>query len=447
MSPSRKCLAIAVMCAAAATSTSTCQAGPILDWLFPRRAERNQQRQAAQASLNTYRFPLSNYYAGSAFGNGYWATLPQQAAWTSNYAPTTAYRSVWAPVPVTTYSPVTYQNPLSSSATLQPCTSYAWQSRRVPYTTFRPTLGANAYTTRMPVASTASPLQIGSEWTPVGRSTLMPGFTQGATTAGYATSTDFTPVAPAAATLPLTSNTSSGLPTATAGATEWQPVPDSESQPRQQAPADAAPELPEYETQRQLDPTSPDSDESFYDRDRNAQDRENTGVETRRLVPVYPKREASSSRTNRSGVGSFDTRYGAIVPQYVAPKAAIPESPSYADFGPRPASSSNTHSAPSQPLPRLRPIPDPERQRRSWEADGAPNLLDGDEDRTAQLQLRRERSTPRQPAYLQIAPGRESAARFAPITWQRVDIESGGKIVRHGSRPAADEDGWRAPIR
>ena len=112
---------LAIVCVTSFTiGSSTCQAGPILDWLFPNRASR---RAASNAGRLTYRIPVNAYQYNM-----------------SGYSPTTAYRSVWAPVPVTQYRPVGYVNPLSTGTqtNMLPCSSSEWQARRVPYTSYRP---------------------------------------------------------------------------------------------------------------------------------------------------------------------------------------------------------------------------------------------------------------------------------------------------------------------
>jgi len=50
------------------------------------------------------------------------------------YWPRTAYRTVWYRVPVTSFRPTTVVNPTTGCAatSLAPCTTYAWQARRVP---------------------------------------------------------------------------------------------------------------------------------------------------------------------------------------------------------------------------------------------------------------------------------------------------------------------------
>ena len=135
-------------------------AAGLLDWLFPRRAERVQrrlQRRLARVggSSNAYTTGYRGY-GGTAATNGYayqpgtwngWSQIPANSAtafsglnsgWsgvrTAGYAPTTSYRTVWTPVPVTTYKP-------SASGCQTPCNSYSWQARRVPYTTYQPSTG------------------------------------------------------------------------------------------------------------------------------------------------------------------------------------------------------------------------------------------------------------------------------------------------------------------
>ena len=57
------------------------------------------------------------------------------------YVPQVSYRTVWQPVPVTQYRRTVSYNPATGLpiTCTQPCTTYTYQARRVPYTTFRPT--------------------------------------------------------------------------------------------------------------------------------------------------------------------------------------------------------------------------------------------------------------------------------------------------------------------
>lgn len=74
------------------------------------------------------------------------------------YVPEVSYRTVWQPVPVTTYRRTVSYNPANGlpMTCTQPCTSYTYQARRVPYTSYRP-----VYTTvpvTMPAAYPTAPV-------------------------------------------------------------------------------------------------------------------------------------------------------------------------------------------------------------------------------------------------------------------------------------------------
>ena len=85
-------------------------------------------------------------------GNGGSCPIGCQKGWCQQtvlrYQPQIAYRTDYQPVPVTTYKTSTTINPANGlpRTCTRPCTSYTWQARRVPYTTYRP-----IYTT-VPVA-------------------------------------------------------------------------------------------------------------------------------------------------------------------------------------------------------------------------------------------------------------------------------------------------------
>lgn len=98
---------------------SVSEAGPLLDWLFQRRAARRE-------ALS----PVDSCGCGAAY-------CEQTVV---NYVPQTAYRTVWQPVPVTTYKRTTRCNPATGLpiTCVQPCTNYTYQARRVPYTSYRP---------------------------------------------------------------------------------------------------------------------------------------------------------------------------------------------------------------------------------------------------------------------------------------------------------------------
>ena len=110
-------LAAAVFAGCFAVPTES-EAGPLLDWLFKRREARR----------------LAMSPAGCC-GDG--AYCEQTVV---NYVPQTSYRTVWQPVPVTTYRRTTHCNPTTGLpiTCTRPCTSYTYQARRVPYTSYRP---------------------------------------------------------------------------------------------------------------------------------------------------------------------------------------------------------------------------------------------------------------------------------------------------------------------
>ncbi|MCA9213498.1 MAG: hypothetical protein KDB27_10560 [Planctomycetales bacterium] len=93
-------------------------AGPLLDWLFRRR-----NRTVAYS-------PIGGCCGGAAY-------CEQTVV---NYIPQTSYRTVWQPVPVTTYRQTTHCNPTTGLpiTCTRPCTTYTYQARRVPYTSYRP---------------------------------------------------------------------------------------------------------------------------------------------------------------------------------------------------------------------------------------------------------------------------------------------------------------------
>ncbi len=130
------------------------------------------------------------------------------------YVPQTAYRTVWQPVPVTTYRRTVSYNPATGlpMTCTQPCTSYTYQARRVPYTTFRPVYqqvpvttaaGCNSCQTNVPAPTTATPYyQTTPSTTVVTPQTPTPSFGSPPTTTDPAGATPWepaTPVSPAPA--------------------------------------------------------------------------------------------------------------------------------------------------------------------------------------------------------------------------------------------------------
>ncbi len=224
---------------AAITPTSDAQ---VLNWLFPLRPYRQAARRGTTAYYPTTAnypttaacstcaagapcssCPTTTYYGGNNAGGTYYGSggyYPTYGSWpgmgqtpvTAGYTPTTTYRTVLTPVPVTTYSPV------AGGTCQQACTSYSWQARRVPYVAYQPTYasapaapacgcagGCNACSSCATTACSAGAFQ------PVGSSVNYAGSApacsscQAATTAGYA-------------------STASGYDGTTVQASEWTPV-------------------------------------------------------------------------------------------------------------------------------------------------------------------------------------------------------------------------------
>ncbi len=116
--------------------TAPCQAGPLFDWLF------NRQPQTVATTAGYAPAPASSC------GQGYCEQTVLQ------YVPQVAYRTVWEAVPVTTYRRTVSYNPANGlpMTCTQPCTSYTYQARRVPYTTFRPVYATVPVTAPAPAA-------------------------------------------------------------------------------------------------------------------------------------------------------------------------------------------------------------------------------------------------------------------------------------------------------
>ncbi|MEZ6114976.1 MAG: hypothetical protein R3C28_00135 [Pirellulaceae bacterium] len=119
-------------------------AGPLLDWLLRRRANRT-----------------TAYYPGACNTCSDGSYCEQTVV---QYVPQVAYRTVWQPVPVTTYQKTVSCNPATGLPIecTKPCTSYTYQARRVPYTTYRPVYGKvpvcgnNNTVAAMPISSTTT---------------------------------------------------------------------------------------------------------------------------------------------------------------------------------------------------------------------------------------------------------------------------------------------------
>ena len=106
------------------SAPANCDAGPFLDWLFHRNRTPVPVAPAAGYAANT------SGCCGAAY-------CEQTVL---RYMPQVAYRTVWQPVPVTTYKRTVSYNPTTGLpiTCTQPCMTYTYQARRVPYTSYRP---------------------------------------------------------------------------------------------------------------------------------------------------------------------------------------------------------------------------------------------------------------------------------------------------------------------
>ncbi len=118
---------------------STAHAGPLFDWLF----HRNRCCTTALAP------PVASC--------GTCQTTCQQTCTrvVVNYVPQTAYRCEWERIPVTTYQQTSSTDPCTGCTVTcnRPCTTYTWQMKQVPYTTYRPVYTQQTY--QVPVTYTS----------------------------------------------------------------------------------------------------------------------------------------------------------------------------------------------------------------------------------------------------------------------------------------------------
>ena len=419
------------------TSSSVCQGGPILDWLFPNRASR---RAASNVGQVTYRVPVT------AYQNNF-----------SGFSPTTSYRTVWAPIPVTQYRPVSYVNPLSSGTqtNMMPCRTQQWQARRVPYTAYQPTSlfgGGSGWQSTAPLSAVpgaatyptvatgyrATTHQQTSAWTPVtpsgvtsyyrsaspisdGWTVVGSGVSYAAPSAGSAGLFRYgsvpASISPAGYPDAATFSPSNGVPLPhTTSQSTWKPLSSSEERDlcancsssheptpwvplesdevgeqtsnasrSRVTPADRAPTLPEAEQ----------ADDPYRWKPVRAGDENG----------VKPERPELERQTRYIAPASDGVHRDQVRPAlnhgddpYLSRKAA--RAAYHRD--------SSTQSAPAQTVPYLKPIPDLNRDRRQRPI---PSLREATDERTAQV--------------------RDAAApQGVPIDWHLVDIDHQGGLTR-----------------
>ena len=129
-------------------SASQVQGGPLLDWLFGRNRTCGWRGVSAPA-----------YAAAPQTGCCQTTCMQTCQRVVVNYVPYTAYRTEWQQVPVTQYQTTQSLDPCTGCPVtcMRPCTSYTWQSKQVPYVTYRPVYRTESYS--VPVTySTPAPV-------------------------------------------------------------------------------------------------------------------------------------------------------------------------------------------------------------------------------------------------------------------------------------------------
>lgn len=143
----------ALWIAAAMLAPATAEAGPLLDWL-----RRGCGCKAGCATPPAMAAAPAAYAGMPVAAAAPCGLQPGQCQVTCNqtcsrtvvnYVPYTAYRTSWEQVPVTQYKPVTNSDPCTGCTVtcMKPCTSYVWQAKQVPYTTYRACYRTENYTT------------------------------------------------------------------------------------------------------------------------------------------------------------------------------------------------------------------------------------------------------------------------------------------------------------
>ncbi len=141
-SPSKIILSATLALASSGLFCAHAEAGPF-DWLFGKK----QPTTVNYAPYTTYyapqaayQVPHTTYYAPATT-----CSVSYKPVTTVQYAQQTGYRTNYARVPTTVYRPVASVDGTTGCAVtvMKPCTTWTWQARRVPYTTYKP-----VYTTR-----------------------------------------------------------------------------------------------------------------------------------------------------------------------------------------------------------------------------------------------------------------------------------------------------------
>jgi hypothetical protein len=360
-----KLILMAASCLGIVTDASPSEACFLFDCLFGRKST-----------------PVSAYYPTTAAA----ATAPATGACGAaqceqtvvNYMPEVSYRTVWQPVPVTTYRRTVSYNPANGlpMTCTQPCTTYTYQARRVPYTSYRPVYTTVPVTMPAVAATPVASANYAAPTTDCGCSGVAPAAWTGVPAGGQPYYPGQTYATPGTA--------APGYSTADpAGTTPWERVePGSGSAPSPirgyDDPANRTP---------QIDPSiQPDNDfgasRSLQQlpsvRREYADDRSSLGGDTTRAY-----RPSASDALGERGVSPSTSSLGSL--DSLAPQD------SRSSFGSLPPVTSTQDSQPAarstfdlRPLPNLDPPPSATEQFNS----DAPPLLNDPRSNTARAPIR-----------------------------------------------------------
>jgi len=353
------------------TTCGTCGATPTTTYSIP---------------VPNYSIPVTAYYPQPTNGCGCQTAAPVAsttaarpifAGWS---APQTNYRTVWGQVPVTYYRPVAGAIPAATS--LQPCTGYTYEARRVPY--YAHATAAAPVTAYLPTTTAFSGVApIATGWTTSSSSVAYayPSSAAPVTTVnswpGYASAQVFSPSCSAtvpqvpqtrcSATAPQSSCASCGsvVPGGPASNVTYEAPATGYTVPGSQplgAPLGGGSQLQQVpaDTRPQLEPTP----------------------QAESAKPSYRPPSSYGGVPSPSDAGEGETSYQ---PPLLDRDFGSPPRTYAPPQGSGFRGANNVRPAPVQPAksqPLIRPIPDPDRRLRPWSEDQAPSLLDAEE-RTA----------------------------------------------------------------
>ena len=355
------------------------EACPLLDRIFRRR----------QARRMAFSQPAVGACSTGACGNG--AYCEQTVV---NYVPQTSYRTVWQPVPVTTYRRTTHCNPATGLpiTCTRPCTTYTYQARRVPYTSYRPVY------TKVPVSVPTQTVNYMPTVAPGGCNTCSIGGTT-----GYSSIPNYG--APGYS-IPSSRAPQSYSSNGATGATQWERVDPGTSSSggyRSDDPADNRPTLPRGDEPRiegtgytralqripstssrtvsryDSDPYYRGQSSSRYDNDRyDRSQNEQGGYDRERSADSYPQRSANRRQSYRSDDAT--SRYARIDREYGGRASGR----DYGESILRPQSNRANSAQPDARSTELQPVPNESPQRAAPPKD-LPPLLNTSRDREASI--------------------------------------------------------------